>query len=350
MGKIVRDDYWDNKSGGVRCSSIGDDANRYHDPSEQHCEGSSGRSLASLLPSGAGVRGVVIPRATIFGGSRGFDAHKPRLVNIDPDIKGQSCVVDLSKIDKEKMAQAFSEAANNPLTQDDIALRASQTYHNLAIGFEPVGMKSTIRQQFGRLPPIMGGHGYVVPRALLGGGQEAQEVSPMRPFSKPGIEDVVSPSITPKGIYEEFEEETEEEEVVKEAEYVAPRPMFREQVTNNPKTKMKLAGKPLQDTKAISSYVAPPSTKVTFEIENWGSFEACFSETIATDSVLVLVYNLRCKEAMHYKPPTTESIMAVRIQDVPKVFFVHSYGISFTHNDYEYTILAIDQVSEVGND
>ena len=86
MHIIQRDSFWDGKSGGgVRCSSDGESASEYQDPSSHTFEGNGGRSLASLLPGG--LRGVVIPRATTFGGSRGFDPHKPRLVNIDPDIK-----------------------------------------------------------------------------------------------------------------------------------------------------------------------------------------------------------------------------------------------------------------------
>src|SRR5262245_40742528 len=95
---IQSDPFWDAGGSSVRCSSDGENSDKYADP-HQHVMEHSGRSIASLMPSGPrGLRAVVIPRSNHLGESTGFNAHTPRVVNIDPDIKGQSCVVDLSRI------------------------------------------------------------------------------------------------------------------------------------------------------------------------------------------------------------------------------------------------------------
>jgi hypothetical protein len=83
------------------------------------------------LPSSRGG-GVVLPRSRPGGGSRAFDANKPGIVHIDPDIAGQSCVVDLSKLDKHMVQRAYEEQLNNGLVNEDIRLLAAATFYSLA--------------------------------------------------------------------------------------------------------------------------------------------------------------------------------------------------------------------------
>jgi hypothetical protein len=195
------DPFWDGKSGGgIRCSSDGQAGNYYHDASavggfEAHAL--SGRSMASLLPGlGYGLRGVVVPRATWWGGSRGFDPHKPRLMNIDPDIDGQASVVDVSQFSKEVVAQAYELAWQQVGEYGDPRLVAAQAYRNMAVGTEPVGMKAQGNNGYDeRLAPLGGLDTYVVPKAAPGGGQ----IMPMRPIRQNGMSDdvPVSPSVAP---------------------------------------------------------------------------------------------------------------------------------------------------------
>ena len=136
MAKQLKiDPAWDSSSSTVRCSSTGEDASKYHDLSEVRFE-SNGRTLDSILPGRFGLKGAVIPRATPRGGSLGFDPHKPRLVTIDPDIEGQSCVVDLSLVTPAAMDKAMKEASANQLLAGKLDLIAAQAFHNLAAQME----------------------------------------------------------------------------------------------------------------------------------------------------------------------------------------------------------------------
>jgi hypothetical protein len=192
---ILRPDrFWDTQSGGgVRCSSEGADGNRYRDPGSAYTEINS-RSIASLLPGGSGVRGVIVPRATLWGGSRGFDPHRPRLMNVDPDIKGQASVVDLSQFSKERVAEAYELALEQVGDFGDPRLVASQAFRNLAVGTEPVGMGQDSRRIDAdeRKAPLTGLDTYVVPKAAPGGGQ-----MPLRPVQPEAMVENVptSPSV-----------------------------------------------------------------------------------------------------------------------------------------------------------
>lgn len=193
------DAFWDGKSGGgIRCSSEGAAGNYYHDPGAVggfEASTLSGRSMASLLPGlGYGLRGVVVPRATWWGGSRGFDPHKPRLMNVDPDIKGQASVVDVSQFSKEVVAQAYEMAWEQVGEYGDPRLVAAQAYRNLAVGTEPVGMNNNgTGPEEARRAPLGGLDTYVVPKAAPGGGQ----MMPMRPVNQQAFNEEVpvSPSV-----------------------------------------------------------------------------------------------------------------------------------------------------------
>jgi hypothetical protein len=377
---VAPDPFWDGQTGGgVRCSSVGTDASRYHDPSEHQFEGNGGRSIGSLLPSGSrGLRGVIIPRATALGGSRGFDPNKPRLVNIDPDIKGQACVVDLSQITKESMDAAFAKASENPLAQDDIRLLAAQTFHNLAVGFEPVGMGPSKGPRLNdRLPPLGGFGTYVVPRSGLGGRQLSEPLVELNPEP---MEAPISPSITPRGnvaaskvaikraqddaakrlitydedvaIEPELEPMEEMEQVEEVPMPVAPaRPAFKDQSTAPVKQKPVTGSlrAPVLPPPA-ATIIGAPGTNVVFETEGWGSFEASYHEVIKSDQALVLVYDKRFKGGMKFFPPVTDKLMAAKIDGVDRVYFVHSCGTKFEHGGYEYCILPIEQDVEVNDE
>lgn len=346
MSTIKADSFWDGKdSGGVRCSVPPEDSDKYLDPSAQ-CFEHDGRSISTHMPRGLGLRGVVIPRATPFGGSRGFDPHKPRLINIDPDIKGQACVVDLQEITKEKMSQAYKLAAQNPMTMNSQQLLAAQTFHNLAVSFEPIGMGREDKSQMSdRIAPVGMSGAYVAPKAAPGGGQIANQPAGI-PINRGNM---ISPSVSPRHVKaapvvtQPIEPMQKAAELVSDIheEETAPvtvaAPVFKDQSTRRPVFKEK----PI----ANHSSVAAPGTTVTFEMEGWGKLDAAYHEVIKNDGLLVLVYDNRYKNGMRYWPPTTDRLIAVRIANQGEVYFVNSYGNRFTHSDYEYCILVIDQES-----
>ncbi len=363
MNKVKRDPFWDGSSGGVRCSSDGENSSKYLDPATQTLE-SSGRSIASLMPSSSGLRGVIIPRATVLGGSSGFDSNKPRLVNIDPDVKGQSCVVDLGLITEESMNAAFNEASSNPLVQNNLQLRAAQTYHNLAIGYEPVGMTKSVNNiTSNRLSPL-GGSAYVVPKAKLGGGQEPEEIFQQQTDDVP--QQLMSPSVQPRNVIPtpinrpimQKVAEVEDAQGLADSQDEAfntfmshptkpSLPTYRDQTARH----VKPATQPLKKiTPPTQMIISPPATKVTFEMAQWGTFEAMYHEVIRNDCLLVLVYNTKFKDGMKFMPQATEQPLAVKIDGSDKVYFVYSYGNKFEHAGYEYCILVIDQEANSENE
>jgi hypothetical protein len=98
-------------------------------------------TLANYMPSSVGgkhVRGVVIPHAKPFGGSRAYDPLNPpnKKVHIDPHIEGQSVVVDLGLITPEiaqeamQLGQEFADKhADQVHGVDQIRLRSAAAFH-----------------------------------------------------------------------------------------------------------------------------------------------------------------------------------------------------------------------------
>lgn len=369
------DGFWDNAQGnGVRCSSTGRLAGLYQDTSQARFEGNDGRSVAQCLPTGAGIRGVIIPRATWWGGSRGFDPHKPRLMNIDPDVKGQSSVVDMGSCSKERMTEAFALAQEQVGEYGDPRLVAAQTYRNLAISDEPVGMGPSGRHRDPNLgrPPIAGMSGYVVPKAGLGGGQLARASFDDEP---PRYESLVSPSVAtsapepprnttgnvmsnipddtsalttrqlkqaaaqlsvrpaqsdPWGVGPLRKQEPAQEPPPARTEVPAPPalqpmvpyehphkspplyvpPLFP-QGQPQPQPAQQYAAQPMQ---VQQSAPAEPAEKVTFEIMGWGRMEASFHAVIVSGMLCVFVWDKRCRGGKVFPPklePRPDNMPAV---------------------------------------
>lgn len=385
MPQISFDPFWDNKAGGgVRCSSTGEAANQYHDPSKHYLE-QNGRAVSSVLPARYGLRGVVIPRATAFGGSRGFDPHKPRLINIDPDIKGQSCVVDLSLLNEDNVSKAFYEATQNPMTQDNLQLLAAQTFHNLAVGYEPVGMERDPRPLVeDRRGPFGDFGAYVVPKAGLSGGQLSPQYQPLQEMEQAApMSPSISPRQTPMPNKEVLNKLARQRSMRIAQESTNPQPQIVHQVDSDgneiappiiippqagvseqsyrgpmgptpstfvdqtplerlppPQTFTPIqVGRAAQTPQAIN----PPTTNVTFETKGWGQLEAPYHNVIKNGVLLVLAYDTRFKGGMKYFPPDTgEQLMAVKIEGANKVYYVHSTNSRFEHSGFEYCVLAID--------
>jgi hypothetical protein len=290
------------------------------------------------------------------------------------------------------MEQAFLEAAENPVAQTDIRLLAAQTFHNLAVGYEPVGMGPAEGPRLAeRRAPLGSGLGtYVVPRASLGGGQILDEAPPQPLQSR----ELMSPSVQPRGpilptgfpvkraaaprafklnespdnmmpnvgmppaavqavdsngqsVDMPQEEYYQEEEQMPAA---PPQSRFRDQTQQKQPRKVVLQGPPPQQQQAPpvplvrpTEVSVPPNTKVTFEMEGWGTFEANYHEVIKNDCLLVLVYDTRYKGGMKFFPQASKNLIAISVDGTDTIYFVNSYGNRFEHAGYEYCILVIDQ-------
>lgn len=402
---LEADPYWDGTSGGgLRCSSVGEDAARYHDPSQAYLE-KNGRSLASMMPIGMGVRGVIIPRANPgrSGGSRGFDPHKPRLVNIDPDIKGQASVIDVAQLNQDVVEDAYRRAAEIPGMADDPRLLAAQAYRFLAVGTDPVGMGPAKRPgRDARTAPMPGA--YVVPAS---GPNGRQILEPVEALMQEEV--IASPSVTPtvqpvsqfravrvpqqvmetyQGAYQVGQQAPQQPQLqpVTPVQPVMAAPM---PATKNPlpmdTTKQRAAAVKLQPapsstgslmqrvaaapTRQAQSQsanplsglapVSPPRKKIFFECRGWGQMPFVYHDIVKQDNLLVLVYDNRYTEGSKLYPPAkapTEEdpnagILAAQLEGDTTIYTVHSTGTKFTHANYEYYILVVaEEYPDVGAD
>lgn len=111
---------------------------------------------------------TILPRSKANQyGSRGFDAQRPGIVNIDPNMDGSGGFsVDIEKVTKAGMDAAVNQAGGNPLAAWAIAGQQQVTESQIQIP-EPAP----------RLVPE-GQTGYLVPQATVGGAQLKTAVAP----------------------------------------------------------------------------------------------------------------------------------------------------------------------------
>jgi hypothetical protein len=95
------------------------------------------QTMNNMRPSAAGLRGTIIPRATIGGIPVGTHPHVTQdvVVNIDPHIPGQSSSVRLGDINARTVSQATQVASQmtpEPTDISTVRLRGAAMMHTLA--------------------------------------------------------------------------------------------------------------------------------------------------------------------------------------------------------------------------
>lgn len=339
-GEIVADSFWDQAGSDVRSSN---DAHPdvYTDPSS-HSREWNGTPVASLLPS-RGPRGIVIPRATRFGRSRGWDPHKPIMVNIDPDVPGGASVVDMSKLTPEAVDAAVAETSNLP----NYKLAASVAFRKLAVGTEPIGMPvaDSIQHTAPQQPahPLGLAGAYVAPR-MERGVQKNVQVNNARPAAAFGQAKLATvnqqPVIQKDGVDPLAEKEAEalEAKLFEQAvlqrrpEPVAQPPrnlanMFNQAAVNKPP--------------AINNHPAIPSENVTYEVEGFGHLTSPYHRVIRDGIVLVLVYDNNFTAGQKFFPANSDKSLIVDVHNHPSVYKVMVPGIKFTLDNYDICVLLI---------
>lgn len=301
---IKRSALWDKRANndGLRCSSVGDDANKYHDPSTVSVE-ASGRSLASLAPARGRLRGVIVPRASIEGGSRGVNPHKPSILNIiDIDDNRRSFSVDLSQIPKDALKETYEKIQENELLSGDLAAIAEETFNQFAISDVPLPsdiVVSGVDNTPERESPI-GGRGYVVPRADVLAKQANVQKKANAPKQSAAKQVAVKQTAPAKQITEDAPVEQQPESI------------------------------------------PAPTVVVKFEMDGWGTFEAAYHDVIQSDCLLVLVYDDRFTSGMRFKPPASGNTITVTPDNLNVTYTVSSTGTFFTYNEITFYILVIE--------
>lgn len=120
---------------GDECSTP--DPSRYHAASSQFTS-IDGAPLSAKMCNGRwGLQGTVVPRATYFGGSQGWNPHRPPDSNVtvvDPYDQRLTFKVDLARVTAQTAREALrvvEEAAGAPKSIDDLRTKQAATFHVL---------------------------------------------------------------------------------------------------------------------------------------------------------------------------------------------------------------------------
>ena len=284
--------------------------NAYFDASQVQV--ADGRNALNVMrPGPEGLRGTVIPRATIGGIPVGTRPHEVRnlRVTIDPHIDGQSSVVRLGDIDEnsvEAATQAAAEVTPDPYDMATQRLRGSAVLHGIA----------ALHRGQGPAPQQPSFEGPVSPGNVRAEnlGHYAQPAQPARRLTSPL------------------------------AAFNAPAPGVDEN------------GRPLRAIDMRPSTVveraqpAQPNVEVTFEIQHFGTHTAYYHEVITRyPGFLVLVYDNRFRGAGKYFPQARSDDtppLALAVVGKPKVYLVHTTGFQFVHGDLEFCVLMVERVAD----
>lgn len=336
MGKDILGVYQSKGTGRTSAVAHTPDATKYHDASQVHLEGESagGASVLSRLPGNHGfraLRGVIIPRSTPLGASRGHDHNSPAVIHIDPGPYDEGIVVNLSLVDKESMARAVNDAAGQANDVEELAVAAFT-----AVSTRPPARtaRRAPPEEEERLPPLQMPGTYVVPKASPGGGQVKRarftdrELRDRDEAERQRRRDASAPESPVRSLHDALDEDV------------------RQPGTPPP------AG-PAAD--------APPR-QVTFEIPGGHQFRVLYHDVVRHGITLVLVYDHDRPFQMVYFPPPLEDEsgepvgMAVLVHARPRsgeksvLYRVTSPGIQFKYRNTEFCLLLIDKEKDLDSE
>lgn len=285
---VIVDPFFDQTAtGGVRCNTP--DPAAYHDPAALG-------PGAIPLSTASGLRGTVIPRATnaLAGGmSQGFNPHVPqRQVVIDPDIPGQSCVVDMGLMTQAAVAAASANVQHGGRTG------ASEIYHNLS---EQQKQAAAATAQ----PVVM-----------------SQAPAPVAPQPAP------APAVAamPTNMLEAFGATS------------APQPSSAHQTVQ--------LLQPAAAAVATTATVQPPTLRATFEIQGVGQIEAWYHD-IAVDGATLALVTDTAYPGPKYFPNQTDQPFAVYVERDQRLYLALSLGIQYSLGTKQHCCLLIKEARDL---
>jgi hypothetical protein len=234
-----------------------------------------GTSFANYMPSAVGgksMRGVVIPHAKQYGGSRAYDPHNPphKRVHIDPHIEGQSVVVDLAQITQDVAEEAMTLGQEYADKHSDQVHGIDQLRLKSAAAFHLIGAAQ--RAQNAKQPPQPAAPSQIisVPQAGVAGPiPSAPPAEGPRTIKAASFNGAAShePAVPRGGLLDAYQR---------------PR---AQPVDIQP-----------------SASVDPPTKKVTFGVPGFGLHEAYYHDVIINSQQFILVYDERYKGASKFLP------------------------------------------------
>lgn len=300
---------------------------QYKDPAQERME--DGRTMADFMRRGpAGLRGVIVGKATPGGTPVNFDPHdmsKIKINIIDPsgaNVHG----VTMDQMTPDRINAAM-DIANNAIQGNDI----ESIRERAAMVFEELAKMSKSSVQ--RMP--------------------VQRTNAVRAESPP----VTLPP----------DEEEVIEELRQEIQHTQP-PI--EQVDRNYSPMAAFGMKPKSNrpvavgaNTASGGKAGPPQKLVYFEKEGIGTVPAFFHDVIVSVSpvdddgleesgFMVLVYDLRFDQnAARWFPPSNDPYQrpwAVKINNDYRLYLVQTTGFQYVYDNREYCILSVER-AVIGN-
>lgn len=299
----------------------------YKDPSEIQME--NGRTMADYIRRGpAGLRGVVVGKATAGGTPVNYDPHdmsKVQINIVDPNGKGTNNL-SLSEFTPDRLNVAMAKV-NAEIVGDDIESireRAAMVFEEMAkmtkSGVQRVPVKKT------NALPAPPAHPEPDETEELVSELQEEIHQPAPPTSGPPIEKI-DRNYSPMAAFG-----------------------LKKKTTS-----------PAQNTGGAIAHgqrVGPPQKLVYFEKEGIGTVPAFFHDVIvsltATDEYgleesgfLVLIYDLRFEQnAARWFPPANDPYQrpwAAQINDDARLYLVHTTGFQYVYDNREYCILMVER-------
>jgi hypothetical protein len=336
------------------------DPNRYHDISSVNLELNNTPLSARVGHNHgfSGLRGVIIPRATRDGASRGHDHMVPKPAYIDPELTNRRLIVDPMKIvaNPEAMVEAIQSAYANYHDPADATVAAYAAFAEQLEELEPTEI--SIPQPQSVVPtPISNpsqqptGHGpntYVTPHGLPSGGQ-AKIASFAGVPQQPGFGPSSLPKPTPP-----------------------PSPPVHTAAQQPPSTRQGGIQRSVQAVRSLRgefdgqpSQAAAiggnrPMRKITFELPGMGQFPCLFHDVVKQDDNLVLVYD-HSHPAQHIwfppiledpqnKEPVAIAVMVDSTQhEPPMLYLAYPTGVRFMYRQEEFCLLTIEKEKRLDN-
>ena len=328
------------------------DETKYHDISTVKLE-LNDTPLANRVGSNhgfGGLRGVIIPRATRMGGSKGHDHMIPKKVYIDPELTNRRLVVDPLKIQEHPgaMIDAIQKSYSEYPDASDAAIAAFAEFAEPLDGPED----TTVLQPQNVVPTPMANNDinrpsvqlpantYVAPKHSMGGGQVKKAFVPP---AAPGF------GVTP---------------IKAPAPDIQPSRIPRSDSTKRSMQAIRSLRGEFNDNHEATvgsnqqGGGAQPMRKVTFELPGMGQFPCYFHDVLDQDGNLILVYDHSYPAQHVWFPPNLEdqahnptaiAIMVEGTQETPAMLYLaYSTGVRFRHRSEEYCLLTIEKSKPLG--
>ena len=278
--------------------------------------------IGQMRPGPAGLRGTIIPRATMHGIPMGTNPHATAdmIVNIDPHIEKQSSSIRLGDLTANSIAiaeQIARSQTDEPHDIQSLRLRGAAVMH--AAASQSRGVSAAVQA-----PQIQAVH----PQPVVQQPQQfVQPVSPPQPYPQ-----LQKQSAVKRSPLMAFNQPQPQQPGVRDLR----------QIDMTPNSYLPQQPPQMADL---------PDIEVTFEVHGLGPLTVRYHDLIVEQGFLVLVYDTRCQHAMRYFPQKydgeNQPRIAMNVTGTDVVYSVLTTGIQFVHDTFEMCVLLIDDVGQL---